>query len=86
MWKILTKRIFNKLISFYDWACCLPYIGKLVRAFNKEGETFNKDMAASIAYYTFLSLFPLILGLVALGGFFLTSADMQAHVNNLIVI
>ena len=85
MWKILTKQIFNKFEALREWASSLPYIGKLVRAVDKEGETFNKDMAASIAYYTFLSLFPLMLGLVALGSFFLTSSDMQAHANKLIV-
>lgn len=85
MWKILSKQIFDRLKTLYDRVCSLPYVGKLVRAVDKEGETFDKDMAASIAYYTFLSLFPLMLGLIALGGFFLTSADMQAHVNKLIV-
>lgn len=85
MWKILSKQILDQLKTLYGRVCYLPYIGKLVRAVDKEGETFNKDMAASIAYYTFLSLFPLLLGLVALGGFFLTSAEMQAHVNMLIV-
>lgn len=85
MWKILSNQIFDRLNAIRDWACSLPYIGKLVRAVDKDGETFNKDMAASIAYYTFLSLFPLMLGLVALGGFFLSSADMQEHVSKLVV-
>ena len=47
-------------------------------------EAFQADegplMAAAIAYYTFFSFFPLALFLIALGSFFLESADAQARV------
>src|SRR5438874_1961529 len=39
--------------------------------FTRFGEDEGPVYAASIAYYTLLSIFPLILGLVALLGFFL---------------
>lgn len=59
----------------------LPVIGILIRAAVDSKKDMSKDMAASIAYFTFLSLFPLILGIVAIGGFFLKSAEAQAWVN-----
>jgi len=47
-------------------------------------EAFQADegplMAAAIAYYTFFSFFPLALFLIALGSFFLESAEAQARV------
>ena len=79
------QKILDKLTLLQDWANNLPYIGVLVRASVSGRDDFTRDMAASIAYYTFLSLFPLMLGLVAIGGFFLESAEIQQHVNNLIV-
>ncbi|MFW2373841.1 MAG: YihY/virulence factor BrkB family protein [Gammaproteobacteria bacterium] len=79
------QKILDKLTQLQDWANNLPYIGVLVRASVSGRDDFTKDMAASIAYYTFLSLFPLMLGLVAIGGFFLESTEIQQHVNNLVV-
>ncbi len=65
-----------------DKACRLPVAGVLIRAALKSPKDLSKDMSASIAYFTFLSIFPLILGLFALGGFFLKSAELQASLNN----
>ena len=65
-----------------DKVCRLPVVGELVRAVLKGQKDLNKDMSASIAYFTFLSLFPLILGLFAIGGFFLKSAELQGSLNN----
>ena len=56
-----------------------------MRAIDKGMDDQGRDMAASIAYYTLLSLFPLILGLVSIGGFFLMSEEIQLRVNELIV-
>jgi len=47
--------------------------------FSSFGEDEGAVYAASIAYYTLLSLFPLILGLVAILGFFLESSDTRAR-------
>src|SRR5262245_17912637 len=47
--------------------------------FARFGEQEGAVYAASIAYYTLLSLFPLILGLVAILGFFLESNDTRAR-------
>lgn len=81
MWPTLRDKIF----TLHARAAELPYVGVLIRAGGRGHKDLHKDMAASIAYYTFLSLFPLLLGLIALGGFFLTSADIQLRVNNMIV-
>ena len=45
--------------------CGTPVIGLIVRAALKDRDDHAKDMAASIAYFSFFSLFPLFLGVVA---------------------
>jgi len=77
--------IIARVSALHDWAIEQPYVGILVRAGDRGLEKHSKDAAASIAYFTFLSLFPLILGLVSIGGFFLKSEVIQLRVNNLIV-
>lgn len=77
--------VITRLSALHDWAIERPYVGILVRAGDKGLENQGKDAAASIAYYTLLSLFPLILGLVSIGGFFLKSEVIQMRVNDLIV-
>ena len=77
--------VIARLSALHDWAIERPYVGILVRASDKGLESQGKDTAASIAYYTLLSLFPLILGLVSIGGFFLKSEVIQLRVNELIV-
>lgn len=68
-----------------DRVCEYPVIGLLVRAGVKDQQDGAKDMAASVAFFTFLSLFPLLLGFVALGGFFLKSEELQAKLHEVIV-
>jgi membrane protein len=77
--------VIARLSALHDWAIEQPYVGILVRAGDKGLENQGKDSAASIAYYTLLSLFPMILGLVSIGGFFLKSEVIQLRVNSLIV-
>jgi membrane protein len=79
------KKFVNRELALLRRAQTLPYIGVLIRAANRSRENFDKDIAAGITYYTFLSLFPLILGLAALGGFFLKSAEVQLRVHEFIV-
>ena len=81
----MLKKIAEKEEELMEWAASLPYFGVLVRAAIKGQKHYDKDMAASVTYYTFLSLFPLLLGLAALGGYFLKSADLQSRVNDLLV-
>ena len=77
--------VIARLSALHDWAIERPYVGILVRAGDKGLENQGKDSAASIAYYTLLSLFPMILGLVSIGGFFLKSEVIQLRVNDLII-
>jgi len=71
--------------TFVDNACEVPVVGILVRAGLKGQQDSAKDMAASVAFFSFLSLFPLILGLISIGGYFLESADVQAKLHEFII-
>lgn len=62
----------------------LPVVGVLTRAALKSQKDMAKDMAASIAYFTFLSLFPTILGLFAISGFLLKSDDAQTRLRGVV--
>jgi membrane protein len=71
--------------EYFARACALPVVGVLLRAALEGKRDFAKDMAASIAYYTFLSLFPLMLGLLSIGGYFLGSEEVQAKLHDFLV-
>jgi membrane protein len=58
----------------------VPVIGVLVRAAVMGRESHAKDMAASIAFFSFLSLFPLLLGLVALVSSVLKSEALKERI------
>jgi membrane protein len=68
-----------------DRASDYPFLGVLIRAALKGQKDLAKDMSASIAYFSFLSLFPLILGLVSIGGYFLESTELQKALHDFIV-
>ena len=58
----------------------LPVFGVLFRAALLGREDHAKDMAASIAFFSFLSLFPLLLGLVALVSSVLKSEALMGRI------
>jgi membrane protein len=60
-------------------------LGILYRSVRKGLEDHGKDLAAAIAYYTFFSIFPLLLGITAAAGHLLRSEAAQARVFDLIV-
>ena len=62
----------------------LPVVGPVVRAVLKSRHDHAKDMAASIAYFSFFSLFPLFLGIIAAGSLFLDSAEIQSRLDRLL--
>jgi membrane protein len=62
----------------------LPVVGPVVRALLKSRHDHAKDMAASIAYFSFFSLFPLFLGIIAVGSLFLDSAEIQSRLDRLL--
>ena len=54
-----------------------PIILFIVTVFQEMGRDDGSTLAAALSYYAFLSLFPLLLGLIALLGLFLPSQDLQ---------
>jgi len=57
-----------------------PVLGILIRAGLRGTKGHIKDMAASIAFFSFLSLFPLILGMIALASSVLKSEPLRKQV------
>jgi membrane protein len=71
----------SALISrFKEAACEAPVLGILFRAGLRGAKGQIKDMAASIAFFSFLSLFPLILGMIALASSVLKSEPLRKQV------
>ena len=62
----------------------VPVVGVLVRAALKGNEDRDKDMAASIAFFSYFSLFPLLLGAVATVGYFLGEDETRRRVSDLL--
>ncbi|QOL25403.1 YihY/virulence factor BrkB family protein [Thalassotalea sp. LPB0316] len=79
------SRIKQYIRTLELWLGQLPFIGVLITAAKKDEKEHGKDMAASVAFFTFLSLFPLILGVLSIGGYVLKSNDMAMRVNQFIV-
>jgi membrane protein len=62
----------------------IPAVQLIYRTVEKLGDIDATHRAASVAYYAFLSIFPLLLGLIALFGFFLPSVNMQDELLNFV--
>lgn len=62
----------------------IPGAAVLLRAFEKSNEDHAKDMAASIAYFSFFSLFPLLVGVVAGASLFLERSEIQARLGRML--
>ena len=62
----------------------VPVVGVLVRAALKGNEDQDKDMAASIAFFSYFSLFPLLLGAVATVGYFIGEDETRRRVTDLL--
>ena len=63
----------------------LPVVGMLFQAALRGARDHIKDRAASIAFFTFLSLFPLILGMIALASSVLKSEQLRQQVVDWVV-
>ncbi len=61
-----------------------PVLGVIVRALEKGNEDHAKDMAASIAYFTFFSLFPLLVGVIAGASLFLDRSDIESRLDQML--
>lgn len=62
----------------------LPVVGPFVRAAKKSNADYAKDMAASIAYFGFFSLFPLLTGVIAGASLFLDRAEIQSRLDRML--
>ncbi len=62
----------------------MPMVGPLVRAAKKSNADYAKDMAASIAYFGFFSLFPLLTGVIAGASLFLDRAKIQSRLDRML--
>ncbi|MEX0763444.1 MAG: YihY/virulence factor BrkB family protein [Dehalococcoidia bacterium] len=68
------NRTKDKLLGYYP----IALIARTVKDFGSHDGT---HMAASVSYYVFISLFPLLLGLISLFSIFLDSEDVQQQVS-----
>jgi len=71
------KRLKARLQRAKDRLLRIPAVQLIYRTAEGSGNHDVAHMAAGVAYYAFLSIFPLLLGLIALFGFFLPSVDLQ---------
>ena len=70
----------TRMGQFKEAACEAPVLGILVQAGMRGTKDQIKDMAASIAFFSFLSLFPLTLGMIALASSVLKSEQLRQQV------
>src|SRR4030042_4155052 len=72
-----TKRLKARLLRVKDSLLKIPAVLLIIRTIEGAGDHDATQRAAGVAYYAFLSIFPLLLGLIALFGFFLPSVNLQ---------
>ncbi len=76
----MKRRIGDRVRALALWLQATT-LGSFVMSVAKRlGTADSGDLAASLSYYSFLSLFPLLVGAIAVLGFFLPSAAVQSHV------
>jgi membrane protein len=71
------KRFSTRVSGVKDRLQKKPIVRLLLRTAEGAGNHDAAHRAAGVAYYVFLSVFPLLLGLIAVFGFFLPSVDLQ---------
>lgn len=52
----------------------------LVRALRESSHDHAKDLSAAIAFWAFFSIFPLLIGILSLAGYFLESDDLKTRI------
>ena len=58
----------------------IPFLGFIYNVLESMGFDGASEVVGSIAYYSIFSLFPLLLGVISLLGFFLPSAEVQEQI------
>mgnify|MGYP001594011783 CR=1 FL=1 len=74
---VMANQIKRLLHRVKDRLQTIPAVQLIYRTAEKLGDIDATHRAAAVAYYAFLSIFPLLLGLVAIFGYFLPSANLQ---------
>lgn len=72
------------MIQVPDRLARIPGASVLIRAAKKSNEDHAKDMAASIAYFSFFSLFPLLVGVVAGASLFLDRDKIESRLDRML--
>ena len=73
----MTDQIRSWLSPIKERLLRIPAVVLVVRVIHELGDDDASHMAAGVAYYAVLSLFPLILGLIAILGIFLPAETLQ---------
>ena len=71
------KRLNTRLQRIKDRLLKIPAVQLISRTAEELGNIDGAHKAAAVAYYAILSIFPLLLGLIALFGFILPSVNLQ---------
>ena len=75
----MSKSLVKKVESLKEAAYSAPVLDVLVRAGLSGSKDHAKDIAPSIAFFSFLSLFPLVLGRVAMASSILESQQFRSN-------
>ncbi len=80
------SRLMNKLKSFYRQVDAFTggVPGILRRTIERFGEARGSEAAASLAYYAFFSIFPMLLVFIAVGSFFVDQDVVQSQLVSLL--
>lgn len=71
------KRLKNKINRLKDRLLSIRQVRVVVGTIEALGNNDASHLAAGVAYFALLSLFPLLLGFISLAGIFLPSAEVQ---------
>ncbi len=74
---LLRKRVERTWKRFEDRILAIPLFNLTIRSAREMAADDGPHLAAGVAYYALLSLFPLLLGLIAIFGLFLPSERVQ---------
>ena len=74
---VMANQIKRLLHRAKDRLLKIPVVQLTYRTAEKLGDIDATHRAAAVAYYAFLSVFPLLLGLIGIFGFFLPSVNLQ---------
>ncbi len=80
----MAKEKTDRVDSWLESVGRLPVVGLIVRAALKSHRDQARDMAASIAYFSFFSLFPLLLGAVAAASLFLDWTEIESRLDTVL--